>query len=36
MSLSRRDFTRLLALGGMAGLIPGAAWATSREAAACC
>ena len=25
MSLSRREFTRLLALGGMAGLLPGAA-----------
>ena len=30
MSLSRREFTRLLALGGMAGLTPGALWAAAR------
>lgn len=32
MSLSRREFTRLLALGGMAGLMPGALRATARGA----
>ena len=30
MSLSRREFTRLLALGGMAGLLPGAARAATQ------
>ncbi len=30
MSLSRREFTRLLALGGMAGLMPGALGAAAR------
>ncbi len=30
MSLSRREFTRLLALGGMAGLVPGALRAAAR------
>ena len=31
MSLSRREFTRLLALGGMAGLLPGAARAATQS-----